>query len=123
MRTLFPRAAAIVPAFCLLASLDAQENRIQSRIDASQRTVLRGHVPSNARPEYDQGRVAASFPMLALAIHLKPSATQAAALQQLLAGQQDPASPNYHQWLTPEQYAGSFGASQEDVDKIKAWLE
>jgi uncharacterized protein (TIGR03437 family) len=108
---------------CLLTTLDAQESRIQSRIDASQRTILRGQLPAKARAQYDQGRVAASFPMPAMAIHLKPSAAQTAALQQLLAEQQDPTSPNYHKWLTPEQYAESFGASQADVDTVKAWLE
>ena len=53
---------------------------------------------------------------------LKASASQQAALDQLLAQQQDPSSPNYHQWLTPEQYADQFGVSQADIDKIVAWL-
>jgi uncharacterized protein (TIGR03437 family) len=53
---------------------------------------------------------------------LKPSASQQAALESLLAQQQDPASPNYHIWLTPEQFADRFGVSQPDVDKMVAWL-
>jgi subtilase family serine protease len=53
---------------------------------------------------------------------LKPSASQQADLDQLLEQQQDPSSPNYHQWLTPEEYADRFGVSQADVDKITAWL-
>jgi len=39
---------------------------------------------------------------------------QQAALEQLLKEQQDPASPNYHNWLTPETYADRFGASAAD---------
>jgi uncharacterized protein (TIGR03437 family) len=39
-----------------------------------------------------------------------------------LAQQQDPSSPNYHRWLTPEQYAERFGVSQSDIDKMVAWL-
>lgn len=54
---------------------------------------------------------------------LKPSAAQQADLDQLLAQQQDASSPNYHRWLTPEQYAGRFGVSQTDINKIVAWLE
>jgi uncharacterized protein (TIGR03437 family) len=52
---------------------------------------------------------------------LKPSASQQADLDRLLAQQQDPSSPNYHRWLTPEQYADRFGLSQADIDKIVAW--
>ena len=36
---------------------------------------------------------------------------QQAALDRLLADQQTPSSPNYHKWLTPEQYADRFGLS------------
>jgi len=53
---------------------------------------------------------------------LKPSAAQQADLDQLLAQRQDPSSPSYHRWLTPEQYADRFGVSQADIGKIVAWL-
>jgi uncharacterized protein (TIGR03437 family) len=55
-------------------------------------------------------------------ILLKPTAAQQADLQQLLGQQQDPASPNYHKWLTPEQYAARFGQPQTNIDKLTAWL-
>src|ERR1035437_10111279 len=31
--------------------------------------------------------------------------------------------PDYHRWLSPEQYADRFGASLDDIAKITAWLE
>jgi subtilase family serine protease len=40
-----------------------------------------------------------------------------------LAQQQDPKSPKYHQWITPEQWADRYGLSQNDVAKISAWLK
>jgi len=58
-----------------------------------------------------------------MTIRLKASASQQADLQQLLADQQNPASPSYHQWLTPEQYADRFGASTGDLQKIVNWLQ
>jgi uncharacterized protein (TIGR03437 family) len=82
-----------------------------------------GHTPPRARPEFDRGAVAGSFALPAITLHLKRSDAQQASLDQLLAGRQDPASPNYHKWLTPEQYAGRFGVSSTDIDQIKAWLE
>jgi len=85
--------------------------------------VLGGHVPREALPQFDRGPVASSFSIPAMTMYLKPSNVQQAALQQFLAEQQNPSSPNFHQWLTPEQYADRFGVSQNDVAKITAWLE
>jgi uncharacterized protein (TIGR03437 family) len=124
MRSVLCRFAVIAPFCCLSgALLYAQQDRIAARIDNNQRVPLQGHVHPNARPQYDRGPVAPSFQMPAITMFLKPSATQQSALQQTLADQQNPASPNYHKWLTPEQYASSFGASQADTDKIVSWLE
>ena len=50
---------------------------------------------------------------------LKSSAEQETALEQFLAEQQDPSSPHYHEWLTPQQFGERFGASQEDLDVIE----
>jgi subtilase family serine protease len=57
-----------------------------------------------------------------MSLHFTLSAEQQAAINQLLADQQDPASPRYHQWLTPQQYAAQFGLSSSDIAKVTAWL-
>ncbi|HEX4489279.1 MAG TPA: S53 family peptidase, partial [Terriglobales bacterium] len=36
---------------------------------------------------------------------------------------QDPHSPNFHNWLTPQQYADRFGMTQSDVNKVTRWLQ
>jgi uncharacterized protein (TIGR03437 family) len=105
-----------IPVFLLclpLASLFAQTGRV----------VLRGHVHPQARPENDQGPVESGFQVSGMTLMLKPSAAQRAALQQLLAEQQDPASPKYHQWLTPEQYADAYGVSGDDLNRVTGWLK
>jgi pseudomonalisin len=56
-------------------------------------------------------------------LQLSSSPEQEAALAQLLAEQQDPASPRFHQWLSPEQFGEQFGAAPEDIATIVAWLE
>ncbi len=53
---------------------------------------------------------------------LKPSPAQQADLDRLLLQQQDPSSPNFRHWLTPEEYADRFGASPADIAQIVAWL-
>jgi subtilase family serine protease len=50
------------------------------------------------------------------------TAAQKAALIQLLEDQQNPASPKYHQWLTPEQFAAQFGMSSSDLATVSQWL-
>jgi hypothetical protein len=73
-----------IPVFLLclpLASLFAQTGRV----------VLRGHVNPQARAQNDQGPVESGFAVSGMTLMLKPSAAQRAALQLLLAEQQDPA--------------------------------
>ena len=57
-----------------------------------------------------------------MSLLLKRSPAQEAALQKLLAEQQDPRSPNYHKWLTPTQFGQLFGPSDQDVQKVTSWL-
>lgn len=108
---------------CLFASVSsAQPDRITAPIDGRRSVLVRGSVPYRARPAYDQGPVDSGFPLGNITLLLKPSARQQADLEQLLAQQQDPASPNYHKWLTPEEYATRFGASSADLEQIADWL-
>jgi subtilase family serine protease len=108
---------------CLFASvLPAQQDRITATIDARYSTAVRGGVPRQAQPQYDRGAVEPDFRLGNITLMLKPSAAQQTALEQLLAEQQDAASPDYHNWLTPEIYAERFGASAADLDKVAAWL-
>jgi len=101
----------------------AQPNRISSRIDNSRTVVLKGREPRLASPRDDRGQVESGFPLTGITLTLARSAAQQADLDQLLAAQQDPASPHFHQWLTPEQFADRFGASESDLAQIQEWLQ
>ena len=61
--------------------------------------------------------------MLGITVQFKLSATQQKALHELLEDQQNASSPNFHRWLTPEEYADRFGISRNDIGKISSWLE
>ena len=54
---------------------------------------------------------------------LRPDSAQNAALQELIRAQQDPSSPYYHQWLTPQSFGERFGISQDDLAQVSNWLE
>jgi subtilase family serine protease len=96
--------------------------RIAAQVDDSRLTELRGNIHPLARPQYDQGKVDPSFKLERITMMFQPTAAQQADLDALLAAQQNPTSPNFHQWLTPEQYADRFGIAQSDLDKVTAWL-
>src|SRR6266540_2533758 len=44
------------------------------------------------------------------------------ALDRTLADLYDPASPTYHQWLTPDQFHARFSPSADDVAAVRSWL-
>jgi len=53
-----------------------------------------------------------------MSIRFSMTEQQQAALNQLLANQQNPSSPLYHQWLTPAQLAAKFGVNTADIAKL-----
>jgi uncharacterized protein (TIGR03437 family) len=118
--------AALAAAIICAASATAQSSRITQAIDNRQRAVLAGNIHPKAlaaaQAGNDQGRVAPSLQLPYVTLTLAPSASQQAALNKLLVEQQTPGSPNYHHWLTPEEYAQMFGVSDADVSTISQWL-
>lgn len=107
----------------LLSSLAvAQQRRIVRPIDNASAVRLRGTLAPRARAELDRGAVAADKPMQHMTLVFSRTPAQQAALDQLLAEQQDPASPNYHKWLTPEEFGDQFGLAEADVALMSAWL-
>ena len=76
-----------------------------------------------ARPEFDLGTAAPETRMDRMMLVLSPDAAQQNELETLLAAQQDPESPQYHQWLSPEDFGRRFGVSERDLKRVTDWLE
>ncbi len=117
--------ATYVSAIVLLSPvlLAAQPDRIARPVDARQTVRLAHHVSPLAAPAYDRGPVDPALELDHVVLMFKPSAAQQADLDRLLADQQNPSSPNFHRWLTPEEYANRFGISPSDNSKVVAWLK
>jgi hypothetical protein len=96
--------------------------RITQAVDDSNRVTLRGNVHRLARAEFDRGAVSGSQLATHVALVLKRSDEQEAALSQLLDQQQDKSSPNFHKWLTPDQFGKQFGPSDSDIQAVTDWL-
>ncbi len=96
---------------------------ITQQVSESELVTLKGNVAPLARPEFDRGTARADLPMERMLLVLKRSPQQQAALDQLSWQQQDKSSPNYHRWLTPEQFGQQFGLSDTDLQTVTSWLE
>ena len=121
----FALAAAILPAVSAAAQgriPNGIPDRITAAVSSSRMTAIPGSVSPRALQATDLGPLPADTVLSGMSLRFTPSAAQQAAIDQLLADQQDPASPRYHQWLTPQQYAAQFGLSSSDIAKVTAWL-
>src|SRR5260370_15614927 len=105
------RLAVFATLLALPLTTLAQQNRIEGPIDTDRIVALKGHIHPKAQPQYDQGPVEPSLELGYVTLSLKPSPGQQAALDRLLAQQQEPSSPSHHRWLTPEEYGDRFGLS------------
>jgi hypothetical protein len=131
-RALFLLAALPLAAGLLMAPLAAQAQtatpttplpRIASPISGATRFTLAGSHPPRVDSAPDRGAVDPSLALSGMAIVFSRSSQQEAALQALLAAQQDPASPQYHQWLTPDQFGTQFGVADSDLAATESWLQ
>jgi hypothetical protein len=121
------RIAFILRGVALLAvlptSVYGQQDRIIGRVDSLQPLALRGNVNPNANVQFDTGPIDPSMRLNHVMLMLKRSDAQQAALDQLLADQQNRSSPNYHNWLTPEQFGDRFAISPNDTAQLSSWLQ
>src|SRR5271163_2278488 len=123
---MFLRSGRFIVATALLISLAhavaAPLDRINRTVDNRRTTVIPGNMTRLAQPNADRGAVDPGMQMDYIVLLFKPSASQQAQLDQLLIDQQNPSSPRFHQWLTPEEFADQFGLSSGDQSKAIAWL-
>ena len=97
--------------------------RITSAVDDADRAVIQGTHHPRALAQYEAGRVPSTTKLQGMTVVFSRSAAQEADLQSLLISQQDPASSQYHQWLTTEEFAVRFGVADSDIAAVTDWLQ
>jgi hypothetical protein len=116
----------LIPMLLLMAQglvLAEQPDRITATIDSSQTVVVKGTVHPLAQPHEDQGRMDPGTRLEGVTMAFRLSAAQQKDLDKLLVDLQDPSSPQYHEWLTPEEFGARFGMSDSDLARVQAWLQ
>ncbi|MFI5109096.1 MAG: discoidin domain-containing protein, partial [Terriglobales bacterium] len=124
----FSVAVAILFASALVAPAHAQAGRparrlITEQVDESQLITLAGNWRPEASAENDLGPAADSMPMEHMLLQLRRTPEQEQALAELIEQLHNPDSPNFHQWLTAQEFGERFGPAPEDLQTITAWLE
>jgi pro-kumamolisin-like protein len=120
--------AAILAMASTLVSQTASQttqtpDRITQSVNPGEMVKIAGTVRPLVRQATDLGEVSSGMQMNSLSLNIGLSTAQQTQLAALLAAQQDPKSPQYHQWLTQEEYGASFGLTDTDLSKLTAWLE
>ena len=106
----------------IFSPLIARAAPIPQTIDNANRWRLRGSIHPSARAEFDGGAVDGALAMEGMKLVFQLTPEQQFSLDTLLRQQLNPSSPNYHRWLTHEQYADRFGLGPGDVSRVADWL-
>lgn len=96
---------------------------ITQPIDESKLLTLAGNTRPEATVGNDQGRVADNLPVEHVLLQLKRAPELETALDAFVDQLHDPNSPNFHQWLTAQQFGATFSPAQQDIDTVTRWLE
>ena len=111
---------AVLAALCCGGAWAA--DRVIAQGDDNSLSRLAGNTSIHARREFDRGRAPDSLPQEHILMMLRRSEPQQQALEQFIARQYDPQSPDFHRWLSPQQFGAEFGPSSEDIGKVTQWL-
>jgi len=123
----FNRLFAILWIAAVAAAQSSQPGRaalplIVDHIDENRLSTLSGNTRPEANLRNDAGAAPADLAMEHMLLMLRASSEQAQALQQTIDQLHDPKSPNFHKWLTAAQFGQAYGASQQDIGTVTAWL-
>lgn len=116
-------AAGAVITMTAWSAVPTPQARITAPIDDTKRVALAGNTRPEATAANDLGQVEDGLPMEHMQLLLRPSAEQQASLDAYTASLTEKGSPNYHQWLTPEEFGAKYGAAQSDIEQVTSWLE
>jgi subtilase family serine protease len=92
-------------------------------IDSSRLYTLAGNTRPEASPQNDRGKVPDSFAMPDMLLQLQRSPERELALKSFIDQQHDSASPNFHKWLTADEFGEAYGPAPRDIEMVSNWLE
>jgi len=119
--TLLAEQNVASPAIAALKPVP-QANRVAAGADLAPQVQLTGHIPGWVTADRQAATSVDLAAPLRISVVLQRDPAVQAAFEKLLADQQTPGSPLYHQWLTPQQIGDLFGPTPSDVAAVTSWL-
>ncbi len=104
-------SVSVLTGALLLACTGASDAHEMVKLSGNHPTAIAGQPTGRIDPDR----------MLTMTVTLKLRDQQA--LNRLLSEQQNPASPNYHRWLTPQEFSARFGPDPAQFKAVQDWLK
>ncbi len=123
MRRVLLAVIAALFSITALASSETTPSRIIRTVNHDKALTPTNQVPRFATAQNDRGAAPADLPMERMRLVLRRSEEQQTALRRLLQELQTPGSPNYHKWLSPEEFGRRFGPPDSAIETVVRWLQ
>ncbi|MGD0830223.1 MAG: protease pro-enzyme activation domain-containing protein [Terracidiphilus sp.] len=124
------KSASLILAVAALAFLANSAAQAQSKqilvtqpINNSLTVTLTGNTRPEVNPVLKTAAVATNQKLPHLMLLLKRPAALDAQLTAFIDELHNPASPNFHKWISAEQFGAQFGPAQSDIAAVTSWLE
>src|SRR5271155_3000338 len=96
---------------------------ITQAVNDANLVTLAGNMRPEANSANDRGAVAADLPLEHMMLQLQRSPEQEQALETYIDQLEDAKSPNYHRWLTAQEFGERYGVAASDLATITAWVK
>jgi hypothetical protein len=101
----------------------AVPERVTQQVNDAQTITLSRNTRPEANALNDRGAVSDSMDVEHILLLLQRSPEQEQKLDKLINQMNDKKSPNFHHWLTAEEFGKRFGVAQHDIDAVTNWLQ
>lgn len=106
----------------VLYAIAAHSQTISETRDAFRARIQNSTHPL-AQPIYELGGLDGRRWVSRMVLVLGATETREKELRDYLDSQHDRKSPNFHRWMTPEEFGDKFGPSQREVADVNSWLQ
>jgi subtilase family serine protease len=127
-RSYLASSVAFVAATFLLAPLlpaqttSAAQLLVTTPVVETNMVTLSGNLRHEANAANDRGAVSGGLKLEHLLLQLKRPADREEALAQRLDALYQPGSPEFHHWLTAQQFGELYGPNPRDIAAVTGWL-
>jgi subtilase family serine protease len=115
-------AISAVPS-ALAQSATSAQVLVTSPVVESKLVTLAGNLRSEANVQNDRGAVSGDLKLEHMLLQLKRPADRQAALTEKINSQYKPGSPEFHQWLTADEFGQQYGPNTADIAAVTGWLK